>query len=438
VDATKPAGAPGWQHEIGRLLSLGRCPACVAGAEAEDLFFRWFRAELHASPPTLEALRRSRGMCPAHGRRQLLDPAAWPAAQSTAPTLAIGALAALDDAFRPGQCPACHAVERHVQTVTEELVTWLNERRNATRYRASAGLCIPHAVDTAQHVGGAGNDGLAIVGQHLIPAEAELLRIAGADPDADRRRLIRAMIDEHPIARTVVSDLEMRLGEDTCPICAEVARNEARCLSWFSHAVRADPDLPRRSVFTLCSRHLHDVSMMDIEAAQIQLAAQAERVTSNAVGVIRASAQRSSRFPSQSGLATPIAAPCMCCQALAHIAQRQTTLLIVALADQRIHSAYLESHGLCLHHRSTQPQLHDMEIITDRLRQRVGLLLWEVEESLLKDARESEFERRGDEDTAWVRLLGQIDGRVTMGVPARLLHESLSDRPRSDATPTGR
>lgn len=59
-----------------KVLIEDACPACLAGMDAVDRFYRWFFIETYGSLPTMERLARG-GFCREHSRRILNDPSGY-------------------------------------------------------------------------------------------------------------------------------------------------------------------------------------------------------------------------------------------------------------------------------------------------------------------------------------------------------------------------
>jgi hypothetical protein len=94
-----------------------------------------------------------------------------------------------------------------------------------------------------------------------------------------------------------------------------------------------------------------------------------------------------------------------------------------------VRDRYERSHGLCVHHSMQVADAQATRLVRRHLDGRLGILAWEVGETARKYAWAYRHEPHDHEQSAWLRALAQIDGRVFEGGPAP------ADAPATDPEP---
>jgi len=436
-------------------------------AEAEEHFFSWFFIESHTNQALLLRLRGALGMCPEHARRVIeADPGGLILTGVYADVLR-GVPGFLRGDVRPATCPVCVLREQVRNQTCEVVLRGLADPELAAVYETHGGLCAFHAIGAVPHARAGTMDLIAAVLSHRLtgPRLGEMVR--ALDYDAARRHTLRPAApaeesDAGPELPQAGSAEQMtaRLAHPCCPICLAAARGERRFLSWLAqeHAAGDEPLSGRPG--RLCSRHLHDLSLTDGAAG----AKEAARSASSELAVLKRLMQRIGALPppgvrarvewlpgattaarkvdSRSASAmrllmeqarrsrrAELAAAwaqalqgrdCPACDAVAAIEGRQRELLATALASAPFASAYERAHGACLRCVLSLPAGPGAELAVRVAGERVAVLAWELQERRRKQAWMFRHEPGGPESDAWLRTLGQVDGRTFMGAPAQL------------------
>jgi hypothetical protein len=423
-----------------RLLEQPGCAACNAREFSDDRIVFAFVTEHYTDPLTLDELRASCGLCPAHTRRVLERTEAPYVLRAVGAEAVAGALERMRTGEGGGavaRCPLCRNRATSEESVLRLVVISLSAPAVTEAYRANGGLCLPHALAA---LGQARPDAAVTIGLALADVlrttdgEASLIeRLAGCDPDrAARARLRDRLPDllpdrdaEAPPPRATLAALHARLTVAACPSCFVGGLMERRYLAWLATEHRANARGLSAEGVWLCPTHLHDVLADDPPSAlwaaslmRFRLQDELGRLT-----VALAAAPRRlrallepRRFTLRQAL-TPVLRPrdCSACYAVAAAEQRETALLLAALGDAPTARRYEVSHGLCLRHLLALPLASRAGAPARVLEARLRVLGWELEEAGRKSGWSVRHEARGRETTAWRRAAAQLDGRVFLG-----------------------
>jgi hypothetical protein len=418
--------------DIERLLRQPGCPACRNVVEAERSFFSWFEIESFSSPEVQAQLRAGLGMCPSHSRRLFEN-----LGESHVMTIVLrealaGARARVRGETQPGSCTACHAAasgsRRGVQLVMEGLL----DPAMVRLYSDHEGMCLGHVL---QAVPGAERPTLKVVVERLLQSLYEgfgrtvLGVLAGVDDDARRRALWRERLPELPMQGSTLDRVRDVLEIDACPVCLSSGIAEQDYLHWFlARSVEGDESL-RSDPGELRPAHLHDISLADRSTAANQAI---DRKRATRIAHLERLLARLSQLPALSrrgrrnsgdGLGQICgellaAQYCPACNARDGIARSRHDLLEASLALGPMRERYERGHGLCARHAMQLSEDPAGRFVKRHLDARLAMLAWEVGEVARKYAWAYRHETSGPECDAWLRALGQIDGRVFEGGPA--------------------
>lgn len=431
--------------DLERLLREPGCPVCRSVEEAERSFFSWFRIESFTAAEVQARLRAGMGMCPRHSRRLVEDLGDGEGHIMT--TMMRHALAGARHALRgdgqPGPCPACEAVAFGGQRGRSVLLDGLSDARHARLYSDHDGICLRHLVHAAEV---ADRSALRLLAERLArtleehDGSALVGAIAGVDRDAGRRAAWREQLPELPDGSTVAR-LCRQLESPACPLCLARGQADRRYVHWFvERASQRDPSLDT-DPGELCAPHLHDIAVADEAAA----AAAARRQRAAKLGQLQRLLERLNQSPPAARRgrrrANEDVAPgcdeltavehCPACHARDGVERSQLALLNASIALRPVRDRFEQSHGVCVRHALQMSEGRATDLAHRHADARVSVLAWEVEETARKYAWAYRHEPSGPERDAWLRAMGQIDGRAFEGAaPAALLAVG------RDSTPT--
>jgi hypothetical protein len=430
--------------DLERLLREPGCPVCRSVEEAERSFFSWFRIESFTAAEVQARLRAGMGMCPRHSRRLVDDLGEGDGhIMTTVMRHALaGARQALRNGERSGPCPACEAVAFGGQRGRSVLLDGLSDPGHARLYSDHDGICLRHLLDAAE---AADRSALRLLAERLAGTLEEqdgpalVGAIAGTDRDAGRRWTWREQLPELPGGSTVAR-LCRQLESEACPVCLARGQADRRYVHWFvERSSERDPSL-ETDPGELCVPHLHDVAVMDEAAA----ASAAMRQRAARLGQLQQLLNRLDQSPPPARRGRrhgnedvapgchelTSAEHCPACHARDGVERSQRALLSASLALRPVRDRFEHSHGLCVRHALQIPEGRATDLAHRHADARVSLLAWEVEETARKYAWAYRHEPSGPEADAWLRAIGQIDGRAFEGAPpAALLAVGRDPRP---------
>jgi hypothetical protein len=437
------------------LLASGHCPACAFVEERENKFFLWFGLEHYLDFGTIERLDASLGFCSRHCRT-LIRLRLYPGTLTHIYRHVMeAACARLEGKGGGGECIGCgqerwasgHAIDLVLRSLSDSAV--------ARAYAASDAFCASHFLRAL----GRGTRELA---GRTYPAFAVTLasKARGADlvevftsldPDAGVRAACLKNLPPHPLERSssTAEHLLALLSVDSCPCCLAAALSVRAYLQWIaSENATGSPDFGRE-VVGLCGAHLADLVGFDAGAAG-WLAEQKfavwkgvlERFAARELAIERAAPPPEARplgskewegilldwlrrvlapqreWQRRVDAAAKELPTCGACRAALTAVDRTASLLGASFADSSLAAAYERSHGLCVRHvlgLAPEDRAFPLRVCKGRLK----LLAWELEEAGRKLDWLVRYEKRGDESTAWMRSMAQIDGQVFLGCSAQ-------------------
>jgi len=437
-DGEAPAGPPPERaarphvvSELERLLREPGCPACGYVDEAERSFFSWLQIESFSVAEVQARIRAGMGMCPVHSRRLVEEVGGGHMMTIVMREALAGARRRVRDELEPGPCPACEAVAFGTQRARQMVLDGLSNPGQARLYFEHDGICLEHFLDAAPSLDRAT---LGALSERLHRTLADLsdsalvTSLGGADHDARRRAHWRERLPAPPAAGTTLEQVCARFGVEACPVCLPTGLVERDYVRWqLERTAQNDPSL-RNDPGELCAVHLHDLALADptlaAQAIEHKRAARMARLTRllARLGQIPEPARRG-RGAADDELDTVrqelITAPyCPACNARDGIERSQLDLVVATLALSGGRERYERSHGLCVHHALQVSDGQTARLARRHLDGRLGILAWEVGETARKYAWAYRHEAAGHEQSAWVRALAQIDGRVFEGGPA--------------------
>jgi hypothetical protein len=343
-----------------------------------------------------------------------------------------GARARLRDQLPAGPCPACASLSRSAGDVVRLLAEGLEHEENRRGYLKHRGVCLDHVVALSEL---APPELMTVIAQRLLrslrqrDAPAMLALLACADRDGPRRARCRIRLPEAGQPRSTMVHLCDQLRVDACPICLAGELGERRYLEWWNDAAHAgDPSL-RTDPGELCSAHLHDLALSDAPAAgpaidrkRVATMRALELLLAQMPAAPRASKRRHATDAAVSREVQRILRPvhqCPACRAQSTAELRQAELLDAAMPLPEVRATYESGHGLCVRHALRVAEGTAQQVTYRILDARLAVLQWELEEIRRKYAWEYRHEPAGPEQSAWLRGLAQIDGRVLIGGPVR-------------------
>ena len=412
------------------MLRTPGCPACRYVDEAERSYFSWLQIESFSVAEVQARLRAGMGMCPVHSRRLVEEVGEGHMMTIVMREALAGARRRLRDELAPGPCPACEAVAFGAQRARQMVLDGLSDPARARLYFEHGGICLVHFLDAVPVLE---RDALGSLAERVLRSLAEsedsglVALLGGVDHDARRRAHRRVQLAEPTNAGSTVEQLCARLEIEACPVCLSTGLAERRYVRWHvEQTAQNDPSL-RNDPGELCAAHLHDLALADralaAQAVEHKRAARMGRLTRllGRLGEIPEPAHRGRGAVDeldavrQELLTTPY---CPACNARDAVDRSQLDLVVAALGLSPARDRYERSHGLCVHHSLQVPDGQAARLARRHLDGRLGVLAWEMGETARKYAWAYRHESNGHEQSAWLRALAQIDGRVFEGGPA--------------------
>jgi hypothetical protein len=426
--------------------------ACLVCARVEAAAGRWVRdwlEETHAEPGMVLRLRASLGFCARHTRAVLAS-----GAEPTLLTLLFDrvvtrACVVLD---QPGRyqrtaCPLCERERREA----ESALTMLRGAIAGRGLPVSLPVCTDHTLAvmrTLPQRGAGARARLRTLADRLDErllaclAMTDPVAVADtalrADPDARLRAewaTVRARLSEHHRGGVDLDPRERAsrlMSVPACPVCVRAAVAEHDYLQWLLAQHAAQGRLERRESI-LCATHLHDLVPVSGRTGQMLprnahgvwslLAANvrvwARRVTGFADGCVPGPTSRRRVRPLpelMAGLQRP--AGCRACEAGAQAAGRASQLLHAVALDADLRAGLDRSHGVCFAHGQSLAPDDPLRL---RLRARLAMTRWELDEAHHHTRWDQRFDPRGAERTGWSRAPTILDGAIYCGCPPRPL-----------------
>ena len=416
--------------ELEHLLDGPQCPACQYIDEAERSFFSWFAIESYTTTEVQARLRASMGMCAAHLRR-LIDEVSQTHILTTVMRHAVvGAQARLRDEIAAGVCPGCQATTSAAGRVSQLVAEGLLDPAHARLYAEHQGLCLVHLL---QAIAVADQPVVKLLAERMLSTLDEngdgmiIERLAGADRDSVGRAARREGLPDEQTTESIVAGLSARLGLAACPVCLATGRMQRRYVRWFCERTSEhDPSL-ETDPGELCAAHLHDIAIADPQAAieashrkSASARAELRRLVKTVSRFAPGPRRRGNRTPELDGARAELLAEhhCSACHAATGVDDSQLSLLAASVAVAPIRDLYHGNHGACARHALLLANGSTARLIKQHADARLGLLLWELQETARKHAWAYRHESSGTEHDAWLRAAVHIDGRVFEGGPA--------------------
>lgn len=417
--------------ELESLLREPGCPVCRHVEEAERSFFSWFEIESFCTAEVQAQLRAAMGMCAVHTRRTIEQIGEGHIMTTVARQAVAGARACVGGEVAPGCCPACEAAAGSTERAIGLVLDGLADRGHARLYAECSGMCRLHLIRATPIAEPAT---LKLIVERLRDSldEAESIELVGlltgVDRDGSRRRRWRQHLPDQPVASSTVDGLCERLAIDACPVCLAIGSSEREYVGWFLARGREQDPSIRTDPGELCSIHLSDTALADRDVAADAAVRARERGREELQRLLaklplRSSQARRQRRNHRGELEGPKARftaerHCPACHARGQIERRQLALLSALIALAPVRERYVHGHGLCVYHVLALGAGELARLARRRADARLAVLGWELDETARKYAWACRHEPSGPERDAWLRALGQVDGRVFEGCPA--------------------
>ena len=416
------------------------CVVCWQMSAAAEHWVRSYVDESHLDRAVAASTHASLGFCARHTRHFMADPDASSLTTSVFAQIVNTAAQRLRDhaATSRGQCPICES-EAMARAAAIAVLA-----RGSVALREdppSVRLCAEHTLAVIRHLsrrlgrnpaGGAVARLLADQLQHqlrdvLTSTELTLgaSAVTRADDDARRRAAWTPMI--HAISKCkhaaaeggAVEQLQNLLDGQSCPVCASATAAAYDYLTWLVRARLAEDPLDPEEAL-LCAEHLHDLAGR-VSSEEMERGAASWVVHENARFRLRdlarlldvMSAQRPSRRMIRNQVGDP-ARPVACavCQAQ-ETAQRSTwSLLRAGYVDRWTRELIDACHGVCLIHGAGLPASDPWGA---RLRARLALTGWELDEAMRHSRWDQRYDDMGAEMAVWRQVPTLLDGLVYCG-----------------------
>jgi len=461
--------APMHGDEALRLIRSPGCPVCGEAEHAEEQFFKWLVIENYGQFETIMRLKASLGLCAAHTRRLL----AVGGEAICVPVFGHVLDATRQQLAQPSSvqaCLACEGVRWTVGRTIHILSQGLAQPEVLEAYRAENYLCVPHALDLLAAVPPvvAGHVAAATAARLEDPSSSREGILAGSDRDAEPRRRARAALARLDVAPSSGPlELERRLELSCCPVCLARGELELQYLDWLLAEHARSPSAVRDDLRSLCKTHVHDIAASDKRVEPLlhpqreqtrvvlgrfldELAtlppegvvARARAIPGHARdersrhattfarwrgGVAWARSSRDSRTRLAYTRLRGSVAGCHACHAADTAERRESELLMARLLDSAFVRRYEKRHGLCARHVLAMAAGPGRDLAARALEARLASLAWEIDEAARKRSWSFRHESAGDEETAWLRVAAQLDGRTFLGGPAA--HAAVVARP---------
>lgn len=448
------------EHEVLRALAAPGCPLCRLTQRSDEHYFFWFFTESYHTSSNLAALRASRGFCRAHASRLAhAEPARHSALAVVYQHLSAQLQGRLEQAARRGEalslvpegpCPACRSREESAERYAATFLRLLDEALDQGAYGQPALLCFSHLQRLAPRLGS--ERYRTFVEDHLEAVRAalrELPEAAGGEAEpTERQRAVLALSvrqdgsaggypppGEPPAPQhDPVRALEAALARpEACPVCREVRRVYLAWAAWLAQAARQGKAID--DLLPTCPEHVLALSQtasaeLALEVARHagaavrdQLAQSANLLSARdgtgwrwllrallgarldgwAAGGLRAS---------RAALTRPL--PCPICHRLRLAERRTLELLLAQLAAPAPRESYARGYGLCVPHLAQalalSPDAPRRRLLLKGEVARLGVLHWELSESLRKQAWQYRPDARGAEMESWRRALLRFSG----------------------------
>jgi hypothetical protein len=381
-------------YDASDLLTAPGCPVCRYASEASDRYLRWFALEGHAQPDTITRLCACLGPCARHARLLLSQPGA--AVRMTAVYRYVVTAARDRLAGRGGRlatCPACDHDVAAAGRALDTLIEGLADSSTMYRCRELGGVCLPHLAAAATVGRRPTVEWLTETMRDSIAAHPDWL--AGTDPDADVRAVLRRSVPETG-----------RLAPQACPPCLVSAQAERDVLDQLPGLASEGPD----PALTLCAAHLGDAAA----TTRGQHGSPAALLVWQAECLAAKLNTRPVHWPAAGRRHRTSAGECAACRARRDAARH-------ALADVSAAHRLRGSSALCVRHHLALGVAYPRvsQALAPAAVEAASVLMDELSDAFDSTATAHNRGAPAPDSSAWRRAAIFLDGAVFGGYPAR-------------------
>jgi hypothetical protein len=424
------------------------CVLCADESAGQSRFYFWYLNENYNNAATVRRTRAALGFCQVHLARlvEQADPATFASiyAQVTAAALAKVQRAEIGLAHgdqpknlvtvlgAEAACPACERQESSRRSRLAALAEGLEDTQVRRAFGIGHPVCLQHLVDCQADLGKAARTFVnrvqdlisqpGLVGAELLKALRGLERWPAPGSDHPTPWAPAALGDRQPNWSGDLAELRAAMELGSCPACFFAARDQRAYLGWLSVAFRSSPYSDWAPALQLCRDHSWELlRVAGVERVEPLLEAMRQQsVVRLTVAGQRTGARDVRRKPwwSRSQQA-PLAYAeredvCPACEASQDAAKRTCELLLQAISDPSLASAYQRSGGVCLPHLPLALAAADgaesAKLILGSARVRLAVLLWELEGAGRRRAWDRRWEPGADSLGACRRAAEHVGG----------------------------
>jgi hypothetical protein len=421
------------------------CVLCADESAGQSRFYFWYLNENYNNAATVRRTRAALGFCQVHLARlvEQADPATFVSiyAQVTAAALAKveRAKIGLGNGDQPktlvtvlsaeAACPACERQETSRRWRVVTLAESLEDTQVRRAFDSGHPVCLQHLVDCQADLGQAAwtfvnrvRDLIAqpgLVGAELLKALRGLERWSVPGSDHPTLHAPAAPPDGRPNWSEALAELRAALELGGCPACFFAARDQRAYLGWLAVAFQSSPYSDWAPALHLCRDHSWVLlRVAGVERVEPLLEAMRQHSVIRLGQRTGAREARRRLWWSRSGQAPWAYADredeCPACEASQDAAKRTCELLLQAISDPSLASAYQGSGGVCLPHLplalAAAGGAESAKLILGSARVRLAVLLWELEGAGRRRAWDRRWEPGADSSGACRRAAEHVGG----------------------------
>ncbi len=330
-------------------------------------------------------------------------------------------------------CPACERQERSRKWWVATLAEGLEDTEVRRAFDDGHPVCLQHLLDCEADMGQAVSTFVArvqdllsqpgVVGAELLQA-LRGLELSPAPGSVGKAPWAPSVVgDGKPSWSGALARLRTALQLGTCPACVFAARDRHAYLEWLTVAVVSSPYSDWAPALELCRDHSWEIlhvagvervdplleAMRQQSLARLRLARQR-----TGAGDVRRRKLGWSRSRQTSSTYGDHKRECPACEAGQDAAKRTCELLLRAIPDPLLASAYQASGGLCVPHLrlalAAAGGAESAQFLLRAARVRLAVLSWELEEVGRRRAWDRRWEPEADLSGAWRRAAEHVGG----------------------------